>query len=204
MHDTYTINQMAVVLMIITLYNVSFVSVSIYICATSFIMCFNFSGCRILGYNYITQQIFLEIIKKVMKKMYLCCIYDNFFYERFVSVSIYIHVQLVSSCVLIFQVDIDSLIRCREIAAQILKDKTMLPTGYKFKAWPKNKHCNALTRSRSFKRKVEHVEIEDDVYDGIKRLYSEEVSAMSMTCASEFGQDKEISSPFVQPAVCAN
>ena len=117
---------------------------------------------------------------------------------------LYIHVQLVSSCVLIFQVDIDSLIRCREIAAQILKDKTMLPTGYKFKAWPKNKHCNALTRSRSFKRKVEHVEIEDDVYDGIKRLYSEEVSAMSMTCASEFGQDKEISSPFVQPAVCAN
>lgn len=107
-------------------------------------------------------------------------------------------------CVLL-QVDIDSLIRCREIAAQILKDKTMLPTGYQFKSWPKRKQRDTFTRSRSFKRKVDHVEIEDDVYDGIKRLYSEDPIAMTISCSSEFGQDNETTSQFVQPAeVCAN
>lgn len=73
-------------------------------------------------------------------------------------------------------VDIDSLISCREIAGQILKDKNLLPTGYKFKSNPAVT-CGALARSRSFKRKADLVDLEDDVYDGIKRLYNEEQEA---------------------------
>lgn len=70
------------------------------------------------------------------------------------------------------EVEIDSLIRCREIAAQILKDKSLLPTGYRFKSNPAVT-CSALARSRSFKRKADLFDLED-VYDGIKRLYDED------------------------------
>ncbi|XP_052277841.1 cyclin-I-like [Dreissena polymorpha] len=107
------------------------------------------------------------------------------------------------------EVDIDSMIRCREIAGQILKDKSMLPTGYQFVGAPPARR-NSLTRSQSFKRKGDQMELEDDVYDGIKRLYSEETSSVPMTtCASEFGQgpDGEGMSvhqfPQTKP-VCAN
>lgn len=81
----------------------------------------------------------------------------------------------------------------------------MLPTGYQFKAL-KTKHSRAFTRSRSFKRKVDHVDIEDDVYDGIKRLYSEDPGGVALSCSSEFGQDGEGSSTGYVTAkqVCAN
>ncbi|XP_045205716.1 cyclin-I-like [Mercenaria mercenaria] len=83
-------------------------------------------------------------------------------------------------------VEIDSLIRCREIAAQILKDKNMLPTGYQFKTNPVAT-CGTIARSRSFKRKVDLVDLEEEVYDGIKRLYNEDQGG------SEIGLDDEAS-----------
>lgn len=84
----------------------------------------------------------------------------------------------------------------------------MLPTGYQFKPWPKSKPPTTITRSRSFKRKVDHVELEDDVYDGIKRLYNEDTVSVGITisCGSQYGQDSEVSSTqYVQAKqVCAN
>lgn len=95
------------------------------------------------------------------------------------------------------QVEIDSLIRCREIAAQILKDKNMLPTGYQFKSRPVAT-CGIIARSKSFKRKADLVDLEDDVYDGIKRLYSEEQGG------SEMGIDSGVSPLNKANPVCAN
>ena len=68
----------------------------------------------------------------------------------------------------------------------------MLPTGYQFN----NNNTQAplvtapateIARSKSTKRKAEQVELEDDVYDGIKRLYSEESPGVIKTCGSEVG-----------------
>ncbi|KAL4230118.1 hypothetical protein ACF0H5_010503 [Mactra antiquata] len=93
-------------------------------------------------------------------------------------------------------VEVDSLIRCREVAAQILKDKKMLPTGYQFKSLHVTS-CSAIARSRSFKRKADLVELEDDVYDGIKRLYNEESSGSEVL-------DGDVSDFTKANPVCAN
>lgn len=94
------------------------------------------------------------------------------------------------------EVEIDSLIRCREIAAQILKDKNMLPTGYQFKSHPVVA-CGAIARSRSFKRKADHVDLEEDFYDGIKRLYNDEQNS------SDIGLDSSASAFAKANPVCA-
>ncbi|XP_052793624.1 cyclin-I-like [Mya arenaria] len=106
------------------------------------------------------------------------------------------------------EVDVDTMIRCREIAAQILKDKNILLTGYQFRAVTQSP-SNTLARTRSFKRKGDQMEEEDDVYDGIKRLYCEDPPSVAKTCASEFWQRPErestVPSQFTRAKpVCAN
>lgn len=73
----------------------------------------------------------------------------------------------------------------------------MLPTGYQFKSHP-TVACGAIARSRSFKRKANHVDLEEDVYDGIKRLYNDEQSS------SEIGLDTSASAFSKANPVCAN
>ena len=75
----------------------------------------------------------------------------------------------------------------------------MLPTGYLFKS-------DLVARSKSIKRKAVEVEMEDDFYDGIKRLYNDDTPAIvkSMSCGSELGQETDSSAgSYVQP-VSAN
>lgn len=98
--------------------------------------------------------------------------------------------------IFVLQVEVDSLIRCREVAAQILKDKKMLPTGYQFKSLHVTS-CSTIARSRSFKRKADHVDLEDEVYDGIKRLYNEESVGSEVL-------DVEVSDFTKANPVCAN
>ena len=82
------------------------------------------------------------------------------------------------------QVEIDSLIQCREQAGQLLKGKNMLPTGYVLKS-------HLIARTKSVKRKAVEVDVEDDLYDGIKRLYNDDPPSMvkSLSCGSELGQE---------------
>ena len=106
------------------------------------------------------------------------------------------------------QVEVDALIRCREIAAQILKDKNLLPTGYQLRFIDQTRRAS-ISQSRSFKRKNDEMEMEDDdVYDGIKRLYCEDPPSLGKTCASALGSEKsEVSTKgqFTQAKpVCAN
>ena len=88
------------------------------------------------------------------------------------------------ACVFPLQVEIDSLIQCREQAGQLLKGKNMLPTGYVLKS-------HLVARTKSVKRKAVEVDVEDDLYDGIKRLYNDDPPSMvkSMSCGSELGQE---------------
>ena len=97
----------------------------------------------------------------------------------------------------------DSFIRCRELAGQFLTKQRLLPTGYKFRT---------VKRSKSVKRKaIDSDDESDDIYDGIKRLYSEDVAmetsvAMRLSCGKEVGQHQDIDpgSSFCIPTVSAN
>lgn len=95
------------------------------------------------------------------------------------------------------EIEIDSLIQCREVASQLLKGKNMLPTGYLFKS-------HQIARPKSVKRKAEQVELEDDFYDGIKRLYNDDTPSLVKSCGSELEVDSSAGSySHVQP-VSAN
>lgn len=107
--------------------------------------------------------------------------------------------SIVNTVIQMAEIEIDSLIQCREVAGQLLKGKNMLPTGYLFKPPP-------TVRPKSVKRKAEEVEHEDDFYDGIKRLYNDDPPCFVKSCGSELGQDIETSAGLynhVQP-VSAN
>lgn len=89
-------------------------------------------------------------------------------------------------------------IQCREMIGQHLTKHGFLPSGYQFRV---------VKRSKSIKRKAVDDE-EEDLYDGIKRLYSEdsmETSAVRKSCSSEFvqHQDTDDRSSFLIPAVSA-
>jgi hypothetical protein len=109
----------------------------------------------------------------------------------------------------ISQIDNANLIQCRELAGRYLGGKQQLPTGYVFKP---------SLAPRSMKRKAEQVDdyaMEDDIYDGIKRLYNEDVlvldkmsyaAVVRASCASELRQDTDGSGHFHvdMPTVGAN
>ncbi|XP_064608298.1 cyclin-I-like [Liolophura sinensis] len=88
------------------------------------------------------------------------------------------------------QVDSKHLIHCREQVAQCLASKNHLQTSYRF---------SSLTRPKvkSNKRKVDLMAEEvDEIYDSIKRLYSEETVEEVLvnvrpSCSSEARQDPE-------------
>lgn len=102
-------------------------------------------------------------------------------------------------------IEVTSLRNCREIAGHILRSKNMLPTGYQFKSkMPADR--NALVRNKSIKRKAEQVDLEDDVYDGIKRLYNEDSHDLVLHCGSEVKLDGDSPSGVMapHPEVAAN
>ena len=92
------------------------------------------------------------------------------------------------------------LIACRERITWLLTESGMFITGYR-------KKSTEPVAVKSKKRKVE--EACDDMYDGIKRLYEENVNASSSdklvlqkrgSCASEMHHDAEDNQhPFVPP-----
>lgn len=99
---------------------------------------------------------------------------------------------------LCFQINNQTFIQCREMIGQHLTKHGFLPSGYQFRV---------VKRSKSIKRKAVDDE-EEDLYDGIKRLYSEdsmETSAVRKSCSSEFvqHQDTDDRSSFLIPAVSA-
>lgn len=98
--------------------------------------------------------------------------------------------SIISTVQKIADIEIDSLIHCREIAGHILRTKNMLPTGYQFKSRV-HTNRNPIVRTKSIKRKAEQVELEDDVYDGIKRLYNEDTQDIALSCGSELKLDSE-------------
>lgn len=77
------------------------------------------------------------------------------------------------------EVDSGCLIRCREQTGRFLTENYMLQTGYSFL-----RHGSSC--SKAVKRKAEEVEDDDDIYEGIKRLYNEDFGIeMRMSCGSE-------------------
>lgn len=89
--------------------------------------------------------------------------------------------SIINTVIQMAEIEIDSLIQCREIAGQLLKEKKMLPTGYLVKS-------QTAIRTKSVKRKAEQIELEDDFYDGIKRLYNDDPPSFVKSCGSELGQ----------------
>lgn len=82
---------------------------------------------------------------------------------------------------------------------QHLSQQKLLPSGYRFRV---------VKRSKSIKRKAVDDD-EEDLYDGIKRLYNEdsmETSAVRKSCSSEIvqHQDTDDRSSFLVPAVSAS
>jgi len=85
-------------------------------------------------------------------------------------------------------IETDSLIHCREIASHLLREKKAFPTVYQITG----RASTSMSHSKSFKRKAEQVDLGDDVYDGIKRLYSEEpMAGLVMSCGKEVGLDAD-------------
>lgn len=90
----------------------------------------------------------------------------------------------------LFQVDSKQLIHCREQVAQCLASKNQLQTSYRFSRL-------ARPKVKSNKRKVDLMAEEvDEIYDSIKRLYSEEnveevLVNVRPSCSSEARQDPE-------------
>ena len=55
---------------------------------------------------------------------------------------------------------------------------------------PEKHSASSANSTKAAKRKVKHIEQDDDVYDAIKRLYNEEEPIFSSTsCSSEVLQD---------------
>lgn len=77
------------------------------------------------------------------------------------------------------QIDMESLIRCRETMSRVLADKqqSKILGVYTSSA--------TMSSNKPTKRKMEDIEEEDDIYDGIKRLYNEEESSKLSSCARE-------------------
>ncbi|KAK7097040.1 hypothetical protein V1264_004077 [Littorina saxatilis] len=92
------------------------------------------------------------------------------------------------------QAENNELITCRERMTWLLSQRGLLVTGYQKKS---------TETPKSKKRKVEETQ-SDDIYDGIKRLYDENVTTEKMmlpkrgSCASELHHDVEDIHPFVQ------
>lgn len=104
--------------------------------------------------------------------------------------------SIINTVIQMAEIEVDSLIQCRETVSQLLKEKNMIPTGYLFKSHP-------TARPKSVKRKAEQVELEDDFYDGIKRLYNDDTPPnLVKSCGSELEIDSSAGS-YVQP-VSAN
>jgi hypothetical protein len=83
------------------------------------------------------------------------------------------------------QIDNEDFICCREECGRFLTSIKQLPTGYKFSA-------QKPSRKKSIKRKANILDQEDDIYDGIKRLYNEDSSSdVRMSCGTELHQDND-------------
>lgn len=46
-----------------------------------------------------------------------------------------------------------------------------------------------VSRKKSIKRKADILDDDDDIYDGIKRLYNEDGNEVRMSCGTELHQD---------------
>ncbi|ESO90681.1 hypothetical protein LOTGIDRAFT_191775 [Lottia gigantea] len=92
-----------------------------------------------------------------------------------------------------------NLVHCREIIATYLSSRQQLITPYQKIVKPTQK---------SKKRKVELIEEDDNIYDGIKRLYNDEymseTSQIRGSCSSELHQDMEPELFAPVPTVFAN
>ena len=101
------------------------------------------------------------------------------------------------------QCDNDSLIRCREQVSRYLSERQTTPAypasprlGVGLIFPPVFNHQPPLPVapcSAAIKRKVEGMEVDDtdddDIYDGIKRLYNEDCEQMSLSLNSSCGQE---------------
>ncbi|KAK3099249.1 hypothetical protein FSP39_001580 [Pinctada imbricata] len=111
-----------------------------------------------------------------------------------------------SICVMVqkmLDINMESFVKCREIVGQFLSQQGLLQSGYKFRS---------IRRSKSMKRKaIDDDDYCDEIYEGIKRLYNEDVSMefnvdMRMSCGKEVNQHQDIDprNNFCIPAVSAN
>lgn len=83
------------------------------------------------------------------------------------------------------KIDNEDFICCREECGRFLTSIKQLPTGYEFSA--QKPSCK-----KSIKRKANILDQEDDIYDGIKRLYNEDSSSdVRMSCGTELHQDND-------------
>lgn len=99
------------------------------------------------------------------------------------------------------EINSQTFIHCREVTGMHLSKHGLLPSGYQFRV---------MKRSKSIKRKAVDDAEEEDFYDGIKRLYSEDpfevTASLRKSCSSEFAQhqDTDGKTNFFIPAVSAN
>lgn len=75
--------------------------------------------------------------------------------------------NLILSFFFIAQVDSQCLIQCRELMSRYLISQRQTSSAHMYLA-----NVNPITTNKPTKRKVEQIE-EDDIYDGIKRLYND-------------------------------
>ncbi|XP_022322403.2 cyclin-I-like [Crassostrea virginica] len=107
--------------------------------------------------------------------------------------------SIVSMVQQVAEINSESFIESRDMIGQHLSQQKLLPSGYRFRV---------VKRSKSIKRKAVDDD-EEDLYDGIKRLYNEdsmETSAVRKSCSSEIvqHQDTDDRSSFLVPAVSAS
>lgn len=84
------------------------------------------------------------------------------------------------------KIDNDQFIQCREEIGRYLTSIKQLPLGLKIAA-----DKIPVSRKKSIKRKADILDDDDDIYDGIKRLYNEDGNEVRMSCGSELHQDHD-------------
>ncbi|XP_061183667.1 cyclin-I-like [Saccostrea echinata] len=108
--------------------------------------------------------------------------------------------SIVNTVQQVAEVNNQTFFRCREVTGLYLSKHGLLPSGYQFRV---------IKRSKSIKRKAVDDE-EEDLYDGIKRLYSEDAmdttASVRKSCSSEMvqHQDTDGRNSFLVAAVSAN
>lgn len=83
------------------------------------------------------------------------------------------------------KIDNEQFVHCREECGRYLSQMKQLPSRRR------RISSDKLMRKKSIKRKADILDEDDDIYDGIKRLYNEDSNDVRMSCGTELHQDND-------------